>query len=1462
MIIDNRYRVIKKIGEGNFGIVYLVEDTRSRLVVALKLLKRAEDFSGRFAREFSLMSTLSHPRIIALYEYGTFEGKPYFTMEFLDGENLEIARKPMPAGKVARIIYEIADGLFFLHNQGIVHRDLKPSNIFMTAKGIKLFDFGLMCEMGKDVQTITGTLPYIAPEILDGEPADFYSDFYSLGVVALELLGITPFVGSASEIIEKKFNFRLNEFKIPDELAPLLQSLLSSDRFERPKNASQIKSFLAPILGVSIEKELPLTLPETKFIGRKNELNLILSTIERGGYTKIFVSGESGIGKTRLLKEARAIALTRNFKVIEAKGGELIPDLAKLIPSTRKLDIEGTTNLITLIASSLKTQISGETLLFVNNPSSDEIRLIDELGKKLGIVSIVELEEAPEGLKLLPLSEPEIKELVLSILGNVSNVDELVEFLRFACDGNPGKIRETLIELIRAGAFIPAKRALRFEMQKTGKLSYADIVKRKLGSLSSSSLQALKFIFASSSGLPLSFFDHKFGKNNSAKILTDLILKGLVKEIIVSRRTLYKASAITSDFFQKLEQKIYKQIADYLVTLNDTFFDLEIAKNYRACGLNELALPYSLRGANSAREALKFDEAYMEYLFLAEQVPQDKAKYLKLAGLMRRQVGDYESALELYTKALEVAKSTNNRDLVIKTLNDLGVVEFDRGELENAESYYAEALKFAKNDSEKLLLMNNIASLVAIRGRWKKALDLYSEALDVAERIGNFKLQAILHLNIGEAYQIVGNYEKAELEFRSGCTLARKRGYKQYLAQGLVLLGNLYRLQFELALAERSLDEAEAIVKDNPPPEIEVMLSLTRAGILENKGKTLEAKELLDGIKTGDLSHQLKNEYYRRLALVSFRERDFKKLMWLVDKLDELHDNLRSELFRAICKIESGEKINLSDILVRFEERKGEEEFPLLCIYMYKTTGKREYLDLAINAPSNVFRDEAEKLMRTKGVSQFELFISTIRELDSTLEPQKLLKLIVDKIVEITGTERGVLLLEESGELTEVVAKGEIERYSKSIVNEVYKTGKPKIAERILEDEELSMANSIVDLQLKSAICVPIRIEEKVRGVIYADARYAPGRFSEEELYLVSALAEQAGLALEKAYLVKNLAEENIALKREREKNYRWGNIIGRSEAMQEIFKKLELIADRDVSVLLLGETGTGKDMIARAIHYASHRKDGPFVAINCAALPENLLESELFGYEKGAFTGALRSKIGKFELANNGTLFLDEIGDLPLFLQAKLLQVLETQTFQHLGGVKDIKVNVRIISATNRNIEELIAQRLFREDLYFRLATVKLKLPPLRERKSDIPILVEHFLKEANRRFGKDVKGVDPEAMRMLMEYDYPGNVRELQILLDESVLFSHNNYITPESLPESVRKGKKEDIFDFPGNLAGLKEAKRRICEDLEKRVIERLLEENGWNITRASKAFGIHRTRLHQLMSKYGIRKVRNV
>ncbi len=351
---------------------------------------------------------------------------------------------------------------------------------------------------------------------------------------------------------------------------------------------------------------------------------------------------------------------------------------------------------------------------------------------------------------------------------------------------------------------------------------------------------------------------------------------------------------------------------------------------------------------------------------------------------------------------------------------------------------------------------------------------------------------------------------------------------------------------------------------------------------------------------------------------------------------------------------------------------------------------------------------------------------------------------------------------------------------------------------------------------------------------------------------------EDLSLQVKNAVERRRLSAEIESLRHEVEEKYQFGNILGRNPRMQEIFQVIRTVAETDATVLIHGESGTGKELIARAIHYNSRRKDRPFVVVSCSALPETLLESELFGHEKGAFTGAIRQRIGRFEMADGGTVFLDEIGEMTMPVQMKLLRVLQEREIERVGGNQTVKVDVRLIAATHKDLHRAMSERLFREDLFYRLNVVPIKLPPLRERLDDVPLLAAHFLRKYCEKNQKRIKTISPQALSSLIRYSYPGNVRELENVIERAVIMEKGDTIRKVELRFPGPAGAPDMQCRIDSDIQPLRKMKAEVVESFEKEYISQVLRLCGGNMSRAARHAGMNIKNLHEKMARYGLKK----
>ncbi len=468
---------------------------------------------------------------------------------------------------------------------------------------------------------------------------------------------------------------------------------------------------------------------------------------------------------------------------------------------------------------------------------------------------------------------------------------------------------------------------------------------------------------------------------------------------------------------------------------------------------------------------------------------------------------------------------------------------------------------------------------------------------------------------------------------------------------------------------------------------------------------------------------------------------------------------------------------------------------------------------------------------------------------------EKFLEIAIYETSDILEAERSSLFLvdfERKEIWSKIAQDAEISEIrvprGKGIVGWVIENGKLLNVENVYEDKRFNPEiDRLTGYRTKNILCAPIFSRDgKVIGAVEA-LNKKNGSFMKEDEEYITILSSQIAVALENLRLREELIKENIILKRELQEKME-DMFIGEDHQISNILNTVKKVANSTVSVLIRGESGVGKELIAKKIHELSERNRRTFVKVSCAAIPETLLESELFGYEKGAFTGAYSTKKGLLELADGGTIFFDEIGDISPAIQAKLLRVLQEKEFLRLGGTKEIKVDVRIVSATNKNLEEAIREGKFREDLFYRLNVITIFIPPLRERKGDIPLLVHHFIKKYNKLMNRKFENIEEEALKVLINYEWPGNVRELENVIERAIVLGEEPIIRKEDIlltPDTQMK-----LFQSP--VSSLKSS----IHFIEKKAIEDALERVGFNISKAADLLGIKRTTFYYKMKKYGI------
>jgi transcriptional regulator with GAF, ATPase, and Fis domain len=490
--------------------------------------------------------------------------------------------------------------------------------------------------------------------------------------------------------------------------------------------------------------------------------------------------------------------------------------------------------------------------------------------------------------------------------------------------------------------------------------------------------------------------------------------------------------------------------------------------------------------------------------------------------------------------------------------------------------------------------------------------------------------------------------------------------------------------------------------------------------------------------------------------------------------------------------------------------------------------------------------EQASEIAGLRKLFSFSERLMTIRSVDALLET------LLDGVIEITGASRGTLLLidpvEGEGATPRIRASRNVQGealldktggISDSIVRHVIETKRPIIVSDALSDTTFGKSDSVMALKLSSVMCAPLLSQGEVIGALYVGNDEVKHLFDRAQLDILIIFAGQASLILQNAMLLNALRADKEKLTAELS-DKRFGELIGSCPSMMEVFRKLQKVAGTDISLLITGETGTGKELIAREVHRLSGRVHGPFVTVNCGAIPENLIESEMFGHVKGAFTGAIASRPGKFQQANGGTLFLDEVGELTPALQVKLLRAIQERVVFRVGDSKPEKCDIRILAATNRNLDEMIKTGEFREDLYYRLNVVNIWLPPLRERGDDIYIIAKALLSKYAEEMNSPVQGFSPSALSAIRKYEWPGNVRQLENRLKKALVLCDRNLLSAEDLDLGG---------DAQKTIVPLEKAK----EDFQRRYVLEVLERNNGNRTQTARDLGVDPRTIFRYLEK---------
>lgn len=878
----------------------------------------------------------------------------------------------------------------------------------------------------------------------------------------------------------------------------------------------------------------------------------------------------------------------------------------------------------------------------------------------------------------------------------------------------------------------------------------------------------------------------------------------------------------------------------------------------------------------------RFSDAHSllkESLDIAEEMrlSELKVKTLYLFAVLEWFCQNSDEGIEIAKKALGIAQNNNDLNLISKCQNLLGSLYQLKGDFRKAEESYnfvIQLLQSLKSIDALVGAMINLALILVSQAKLEKAIQLLSSALSYARKVGRHKTMARIFINLANVYEIKGDFDKA-IELNKQAI-----DMDPDVEKPVYSLSMIYYKNGEVELANKFLKDVFNISDD---PLYHFGLALIKA----HSGEIADAESSVkEGFKKMAISKTdfFKNtECYLRAIEFYYNVKKYKECyLYTTEALKFLHLNTReyiivdaiSKLCNFITNKDETVDINSNlntlktlnclfdwaylkrmEIEALYRKRPESIRFKtnelLNAEEIFKNFGANIELN-RIQAIKNQILKEMGQLKIEKSISleYLNVFYKISGIINNHLDKDDCVDRILDILISTTHAERGILFLIEKPKIKLAAGRNidketikDARNVSRSVIKETGRKRGIICCSDALSDIRFKNSKSVILNQIRSLMCAPLKVGMNTIGAIYLDSKHTCDLFSGENKDFLLTVANLVAATIEKSKIFQKIKEENIFLRMgvlsESVNEY----LVGESSATKRIRKMVKKIAKTDSTVLIIGETGCGKGMAARLIHQQSMRENGKFVSVNCGSLPETLFESELFGYKRGAFTGAFADKKGLFEEANGGTLFLDEISNTPLTTQGKLLEAIEEKKIRRLGETIKRKVDIRLITATNQDLKEMIAQKLFRDDLFYRIAVIKIRILPLRERAIDIPVLAAYFLKKYATEMNREILGFDKEVLQKMLLYPWPGNVRELQNAIERAVILAQGTYIVADDLElaTEISIPSKQKIRDKEKIIAAIKTAKG--------------------NISLAARFLGITRATLYSYIKKYNIKTTKN-
>lgn len=1465
-----RFELQGLLGRGGGGEVWAARDRASGSRVALKVLHQsggAAEAEGLIRETIALsgLEGLGFPRVLMVGR--TPDGRLYLARELVDGESLEKVAEDDPR-RALSLLCSVADVLTVVHRAGLLHGDVKPANVIVRPTGdVALVDLGLAAALREGGEPSAGLTPHFAaPEIHLGEPMTPQAEVYSLGVVVRDLLEEGADIGRSdaqrralAELAERATAKNPAErFPSTDEFSQALNTALGGDAPTRGEPPTPW-----PVLGLDATayalKRAIVELTEGERLDVVAPCGAGVSTLFRRVAWGMALEGGSAAlvdGEIKDPEHARSEIARGSQRggviFVDGGGAELESILEEAQSAGARLVRSGESS-----ASSPGMphgdHRDGRATFAV--PPLDE-PVVERLLS--GALPGLRPELFPLIIQRIGARPGPLKAFVQAVHGRpLVGERDVEEVLAGACDTGSSP-QEQAASCLDRGRYAEAAEALAQLDQTPG----AQWLRARYELAAGSSEEALRLLDEALRGEGLSEEEHERVRATRARALLGL---GRYQEAL-------DALAHAEDFrvLARAEALSYRGLAQTLLGKQEAAVDtltaaLEAARGAQSDRVTSLVLSSLATAQWRAGRAEDAERSYREAMAVAVRMGDSgilSSAQINLAGLLKDR-GELSESIELLEAAVDTAQRAGRGNSVQQARLNLSNTDLYLGRLERARA------EIARVGAPEGLPQSLRAQLHGLRA------ELFARTGELERALGEFQACERAWTELGRRRDA----SEAALE----AILATAHASPETVRSPGSFVPSLERLEQLLARGEELLDGEETPLS-----------RLARARVAKFAGRERQAEELAErALELAEAAGQ-REWAWRSCSLLAEileaagkRTRAARVREQAVEILEEIGARLPDDLRAVYWSDPRRSALRGGRARTALHERQSAR--PAMFVRKGRIT-------------STAGSDAVSRMSQTPLERRLARILAINSDLAGEADLARLAEKIIAHAAELLGAERGFLLL--GPELEVCAARGaqgeEHEGFSRSVAQEVVTSGKPVVSIDAERDPRLRAFES-VHLDLVTAVaCVPILSQQgEPAGALYLETRVGQRPDFADELPTLQAFADQAAIALGNARLLRQLEAKSAELE---EKNRRladarerlkgalgkrtqrlrevrqelrstksrlsshaaYGGLVGGSEAMRRVYALIERIKDTDVPVLITGESGTGKEVVARAIHDGSARGRSKMLSVNCGAIPETILESELFGHTRGAFTGADRDRKGLFREADGGVLFLDEIGETPLKMQAGLLRVLQEKLVRPVGGSAEIPVDVRVVFATNRDLRKAVVEGRFREDLLYRIQVIEIALPALRERREDIPLLVDHFLDRFAARFGQPKKHLSRAAMARLLAHPFPGNVRQLENVLLNAWVMSEDGQIDegdvelPRSGP-SAPPGEARASSSRTGRGSEHKKQRKGTLSEhqrQERSMIVEALERTGWNRARAAEVVGMPRRTFYRRLKDYGI------